>query len=147
MRSNSNHGSVHQILMLIVFEPMKNTGRFKKRLIWIVLLMFFFMNLVAFFHAYRFTHFSNDLASKTKSPEKLSASAKVKTLFFGVKNPRPNNTVYPKVSYETILLKGEHELECWYIPVKDAEGTVAVFHGYSGHKSGMIGQAELFVKM
>jgi pimeloyl-ACP methyl ester carboxylesterase len=118
-----------------------------KRTFWTVTAIFFLMNFVAFFHAYRFTHFSDDGTSKTKSPEKLSAAAKIKTLFLGVKNPRPRNTSFPSVAYETIFLKGEQDLECWYLPVNNAKGTVAVFHGYSGNKSGMIGQAELFAGM
>jgi alpha-beta hydrolase superfamily lysophospholipase len=118
-----------------------------KRICWLAAATFILLNLVAFFHAYQFTHFSDDLTSKTKSPEKLSTAAKIKTLFLGVKNPRPFNTIYPSVSYETVQIKGEHNLECWYLPVENSKGSIVVFHGYSGNKSGMIGQAELFVSM
>ena len=31
------------------------------------------MNIVAFFHAYKFTHFVTEKVAKTKSPEKLKA--------------------------------------------------------------------------
>jgi alpha-beta hydrolase superfamily lysophospholipase len=118
-----------------------------KRTFWSAVAIFIMMNIVAFFHAYRFTHFSDEVTSKTKSPEKLSTAAKIKTLFLGVKNPRPQTTLYPAVAYETIELKGEQDLECWFLPVNNAKGTVAVFHGYSGNKSGMLGQAELFTGM
>ena len=35
------------------------------------------------------THFSDADSEKTKSPNQLSASEKVKTILFGVNNPKP----------------------------------------------------------
>ena len=49
------------------------------------------MNVIAFIHAYKFTHFTMETVGKTKSPEKLSALDKIKTLVLGVNNPRPEN--------------------------------------------------------
>lgn len=48
-----------------------------KRIGWTILALFLLMNVVAFFHAYKFTHFSNTTEAKTKS-EKLSFGGKMK---------------------------------------------------------------------
>ena len=66
-----------------------------KRVIIIVLIVFFLMNVVAFFHAYKFTHFVNNETVKTGDPVKLTSAQKLKTLFLGVNNPRPANKILP----------------------------------------------------
>lgn len=44
---------------------------FKKRGLVLLIVAFVFMNIVAFFHAFKLTHFSEQ-KTKTKSPEALS---------------------------------------------------------------------------
>lgn len=103
------------------------------------------MNVVAFFHAYKFTHFSESLTSKTEKPEVLNLGQKIKTLFFGVSNPRPKNDEKPE-NYETIVLQSNKKIECWYLK-KDSlptKGTVVLFHGYSSKKSSMLDKALIF---
>ena len=102
-------------------------------------------NLVAFFHAYKFTHFSVSAEAKTASPEQLSKVAKLKTLLFGVSNPRPTNNPMP-LGYKSIILQSNKKIECWEsVPDSSlSKGTVIIFHGYSGHKSSMLDQAEAF---
>lgn len=123
-----------------------------KRILWLLLTAFLLLNVIAFFHAYKFTHFSNTDAEKTKSPEQLSAFAKIKTLITGVNNPRPvNNPVDSGYHIETITLQSNKKIECWYIQAKadvdSSKGTVAIFHGYSGEKSSMMDKAEEFLKL
>jgi uncharacterized protein len=109
------------------------------------------MNAVAYFHAYKFTHFSIAVVEKTKSPEKLSSLDKIKTLLTGVNNPRPNNKTVTGKIIETVTLQSNKQIECWYIRsdnIKDsAKGTVAIFHGYSGDKSSMMDKAEEFLRL
>jgi uncharacterized protein len=109
------------------------------------------MNVVAYFHAYKFTHFSEAAVEKTKSPEKLSSFDKIKTLLTGVNNPRPNNKEVTGKMVEVVTLQSNKRIECWYIKSQhvpdSAKGTVAIFHGYSGDKSSMMDKSDEFHKL
>lgn len=104
------------------------------------------MNLVAIFHAYKFTHFVVDETEKTKSPIKLTTTQKIKTLVFGVSNPRPENEKSPTNEYEIIKLKSNKEIECWHIETENPQGTVILFHGFGADKSSMLDKAQLFLE-
>lgn len=112
-----------------------------KRTGWSLLVLFIFVNLFAFFHAWKFTHFSNTTSPKT-DPRKLGIAGRIKTIVFGVDNPRPVNLFKPSSPYRTITLQSREKLECWLMEVPHAKGTIAIFHGYSGMKSGMLDKAE-----
>ena len=118
-----------------------------KRILWTLFFIFILINIVAFFHAYKFTHFSTDNISKTKDPTKLNTRQKLTTLLLGVSNPRPINEQFPTQKFETILLKSNKEIECWYIPHANANGTVIIYHGFSGHKSSMLDKANQFYNL
>ncbi len=118
-----------------------------KRLFRTLLILFILMNIVAYFHAYKFTHFDPTILTKTKSAKQLSIIEKMKVLFFGINNPRPHNKTKPTQSYETVKLKSNKEIECWYIKPDSSIGTVIIFHGYSGEKSSMLDKAEVFLKL
>ncbi|CAI2767256.1 conserved protein of unknown function [Flavobacterium collinsii] len=120
---------------------------FKNKILRIVLFLFILMNSIAFFHAYKFTHFTENNAVKTKSPEKLSLIDKAKTLFLGVNNPKPKNNKFPTQKYQIINLKSNKEIECWFIKNKKPKGTVILFHGYGGEKSSMIERSNEFIKL
>lgn len=122
------------------------TLKFKKKFARIILILFFLMNLVAFIHAYKFTHFSDNNTSKTKKPEQLSFLEKVKTLAFGVNNPKPKNTGFPTQDFETLKLKSNKEIECWLIKNKNPKGTVIIFHGYGAEKSSMLDKSNVFIE-
>jgi hypothetical protein len=101
------------------------------------------MNIVAIFHSYHFTHFTDTKAAKTQKPEQLTFNEKLKTLFFGVNNPRPSNKKRP-LNYRTIQLESNKRVECWYSSKAKAKGTFIVCHGYGGEKSSMLDKAEIF---
>lgn len=122
-------------------------AKIKKSIIRVSLLFFILMNLIAFIHAYKFTHFVDDNSEKTKSPDKLTTIDKVKTLIFGVNNPKPKNVLLPSQRFETIKLKSNKIIECWYIKNDSAKGTVILFHGYGGEKSSMIERSDIFLKL
>ena len=111
------------------------------------------MNVVASFHAYKFTHFSDHKTAKTKSPEKLSSFDKVKTLLFGVSNPRPENDKKPSWNFNTIYLESNRKIECWHIEFENSAktdsvyGTVIIFHGYGGDKSSMLDKYREFFNL
>ncbi|MCE7065297.1 alpha/beta hydrolase [Dyadobacter sp. CY326] len=111
------------------------------------------MNIVAYFHAYKFTHFQDNYLIKTEIPEKLSPFDKLRVLFFGVDNPRPSNTSQPRMPFESLKLRSNKEIECWYVhrnsstEKSSSRGTVIIFHGYAGEKSSMLDRSEEFAKL
>jgi uncharacterized protein len=118
-----------------------------KRILWLCVVVFILMNVVAFFHAYKFTHFAEaGNASKTNSPGKLSFLQKIKILAFGVSNPRPVSHITPAQKFEAIKLQSNKEIECWSIKTDSSKGTVILFHGYSGEKSSLIDKSDEFIK-
>ena len=121
--------------------------RNRKKLIKILFIIFLMMNIIAFFHAYKFTYFTENNSEKTKSPEKLTKIQKIKTLFFGVNNPKPKNTKFPTQDYKVIKLKSNKEIECWFIENEKPKGTIILFHGYGGEKSSMICKSNEFIKL
>lgn len=118
-----------------------------KKLLRILLIIFLMMNMVAFFHAYKFTHFTENTFAKTKSPDKLTSVEKIKTLFFGVNNPKPKNSKLPTQNYKVVKLKSNKEIECWLLKNEKPKGTIILFHGYGGEKSSMIDKSDEFIKL
>ncbi len=106
--------------------------------------IFVLLNIVAIFHAYKFTHFDSSISDKTNDPKKLTTFQKITTLCFGINNPKPINEIFPKSNYETIILKSNKKIECWNIKVANSKGTVVIFHGYSGQKSSMLKHSDIF---
>src|SRR5687767_12976225 len=99
---------------------------FRKKLLLSTALLFILINVIAFIHAYTFTHFTNAEISRTKDPEELSVTEKLTTLFFGINNPRPFNRTSPTQPYKEILI--DKHLACWLIETPNAKGTVILFH-------------------
>lgn len=105
------------------------------------------MNIVAVFHSYKFTHFTDSKSAKTKNPNKLTSGEKLKILAFGISNPRPENKEVPTQDYETIKLKSNRVIECWSIKAANSKGTVILFHGFGGDKSSMLDKSEVFLEL
>jgi alpha-beta hydrolase superfamily lysophospholipase len=103
------------------------------------------MNILAFFHAYTFTHFSTPNKIKTASPDKLNLLTKVKTIFLGISNPRPENTIYPTQKYQTITLQSNKKIEIWTINTPHPKGTVILFHGYGASKSNLLEKSNILL--
>jgi alpha-beta hydrolase superfamily lysophospholipase len=118
-----------------------------RKLILILLLAFAIMNVVAYIHAYRFTHFSNSKIARTKDPKSLSIVDKVTVLFSGIDNPRPRLKATPELPFETYHVASTVQLECWRIQSPNARGTVIMFHGYAGEKSSLLERGALFRAM
>ncbi len=119
----------------------------RKKTAWAFVALFFLLNTVAFFHAYKFTHFSEPGTYKTQSPDKLSLAEKVQTLLFGISNPRPENRRLPSQTFETVRLQSNKAIEGWHIRSTPSMGTVALFHGYGENKTFMLGKGEELVKL
>lgn len=123
-------------------SPMLSTNK-RKWLAGLVLTSIVGANVIAYIHAYKFTHFTNPTKARTGDPETLSLASRIGILFTGIDNPHPEPKVIPHTDYETLWLhtpKGQ-KLECWYIKSTQARGTAILFHGYAGEKSSLLGRA------
>ena len=121
--------------------------KFIKRCLWTVLILFIFMNGIAWLHAYKFTHFDSTTKNKTKHAKDLSFGQKLQALFFGINNPRPETRKIPNEKFETIKLKSNKAIECWLIKTGTTKGFVILFHGYGGEKSSMLDKADIFLSL
>ena len=123
----------------------------KRRLtIFLLLIGFVAMNAVAFFHAWRFTHFSNEPGLHSPNPEQLSPSRKLWLLLTGIRNPKPQNGPKPSFPVETVSIASPNgALEAWYARPDSARarGTVALFHGYTSSKSHLTHEAGYFRRL
>jgi uncharacterized protein len=117
-----------------------------KKAAWLLLTGLLLLNLVAALHAWKFTHFSPEATERIK-PEQLSIAGKLNALAFGVDLPRPINDSQPSQPFETVSLQAEKQLETWHIKADSAKGTVILFHGYGGKKSGMLDKSAEFLRM
>jgi len=123
-----------------------NNKKIIKRIVRLFIIVFVLMNIIAIFHSYKFTHFSDKIQSRTDT-NKLTASQKAGILFFGINNPRPVNTKKPSQPYQNIKLKSNVAIECWSIKVPNSKGTIILFHGYGGKKSDMLDKSDEFLKL
>ncbi|GAA4318351.1 alpha/beta hydrolase [Flaviaesturariibacter amylovorans] len=116
--------------------------RHLRRLLRLLLIVFVLLNAVAALHAWRFTHFDN---GGVKPNERgLTFGQKLSMALTGVPNPRPRNTQAPDTAYETVAIASNVRLEAWWIRVRQPKGTVLLFHGYGGSKSGLLDKASVF---
>ncbi|WP_157886829.1 alpha/beta hydrolase [Hymenobacter sp. PAMC 26628] len=113
------------------------------------LVLFGLANVVVFLHAWRLTHFSASAGPRTKSPEQLSAAAKLGLVLTGVSNPRPVTGAPPAFPYQSVFFESPNgRLAAWYgQPAGPARGTVALFHGYTSEKSHLTTEAAFFRRL
>ena len=120
---------------------------------WLVLLLlsgFSALNAVAFFHAWRFTHFANEPGRHSPNPEQLGPGQKAWLLLTGIRNPKPQNGPKPSFPVETVRIASPNgTLEAWYARPDSgpARGTVALFHGYTSSKSHLTHEAGYFRRL
>jgi alpha-beta hydrolase superfamily lysophospholipase len=117
-----------------------------KRLLYFLLILFLLLNIIAAFHAWKFTHFYPAGAFKNKKPEQMNTWEKVKMVTLGVRLSKSVIRLRPNVPFETVLLHTKEglRLEGWYIPAPKAIGTVIIFHGYNACKDGYLPEAYYF---
>ena len=123
--------------------------RVLKALLRFVIVLFLLLNIVVAFHAYKFTHFYNNGEIAVKNAAEKTGWDKTKEILFGINAQKKQNDVTTDSTFKTVYLKTKDslKLEAWYIPVDSAAGTVLLFHGHGGNKSGVIKEAESFNKM
>ncbi|MEI8074525.1 MAG: alpha/beta fold hydrolase, partial [Bacteroidota bacterium] len=120
-----------------------------KRILIFFVGIFVLLNIMAAFHAYKFTHFYAGIP-QVKKPEQMSFSEKASAIFVGVKYSKSKVVDSFQVKHETITLKTKDSvrLESWYAKAdSNAKGTVVMFHGHGSSKSGIIKEATAFHEM
>ena len=121
-----------------------------KYLLRTIIVLFLFVNIVLAFQAYKFTHFYNNGEVTVKAQKDKNGWDITKDILFGINYVKKKDDVFPATSYQTVYLttKDSLKLEGWYIKTDSiAKGTVIMFHGHGGNKSGIIDEANEFLKM
>lgn len=120
--------------------------RIFKRLLIFLLFLFLLLNVMAAFHAYRFTHFYDDVSLERVKPEDLTSLEKAQMIFFGARFPKSQIKSWPALPYERVVLKTQEglNLEGWYVKAQAARGTIILYHGHGSSKSGILAEADFF---
>lgn len=103
------------------------------------------LNVVAYRHARAMLWFARG-GVRTVRPERLTTVGKLGVLLSGVRVPRPENDRTPAdiaLHYDiaTIPIDESVTLQAWTVPVKEAQGTAILFHGYASSKSELLPEA------
>ncbi len=120
---------------------MKKIGKYLLRTF---LVLFIIANVMAFFHARKFTHFDRDTTVRI-DPSKVSFIKKAGIMFTGVSLPRPVTKRLPVRPYKTVSFYSINtKIVCWEIKAEQPKGTVVLCHGYGGERSDMLERAYVF---
>lgn len=122
--------------------------RLLKIILRIFIALFVLLNIIVAFHAYKFTHFYDIGEVTIKRQEDKTGWDKTKELLFGINAVKQQNAA-PDSDFQQVILttKDGLKLQGWYIPATNARGTVCLFHGHGGKKSGTNDEAEGFRSM
>jgi alpha-beta hydrolase superfamily lysophospholipase len=113
-----------------------------------LLILFLLLNVIVIFHAYKFTHFYNAGELGLMPGAKKSGWDNTKSILFGFDAEKQVN-IAPDTAFNKVILttKDSTKLEGWSIPVRHPRGTVILFHGHGGKKSGVLEEAYQFNKL
>jgi uncharacterized protein len=113
-----------------------------------VLTLFVLVNVITAFHAYKFTHFYDANEIAVKAPNQKTTWEKTRDILFGGKAfKQPNEKADSATETFYLTTSDNLKLEGWYNKVDSAKGTVCLFHGHGGKKSGNNMEAAAFRKM
>lgn len=120
-----------------------------KRFVYTLAAIFILLNIMAAFHAYKFTHFYTNIPP-VKKPEQMGVGEKASAIFFGMNYPKSKVVDSFHVAHDTINIKtmDSIHLESWYAKAdSNAKGTILMFHGHGSSKSAIIREATAFHNM
>lgn len=118
-----------------------------KRIVYLILVLFFLLNVMAIFHAWQFTHFYPD--AEKVDLKRLSYSQMAKMVFMGYEFPKSVVHDKPSLPYETINLSTDDNLKIstWFLKNDSSKNAVILFHGHAGTKGSLVSQAEYFYSL
>lgn len=120
-----------------------------KRILYCILGVFVFLNIIAAFHAYKFTHFYAGIPP-AKKPEQMSFSEKASAILVGVKYSKSKVVDSFQIKHEIITIKTSDnvKLESWFAKAdSNTKGTILLFQGHGSNKSAVIQEATAFHEM
>ena len=117
--------------------------RLLRRALRVLLILVVLLNILAAFHAYKFTYFYDAPSAVVKKPEQMSSWEKAKVVLFGLEYPKSVIKDLPAISYDTLSLitADSMRLAAWYMPQDNAKGTVILCHGHASSRSGVLEEA------
>lgn len=116
----------------------------------ILLLLFVLLNIIIAFHAYKFTHFYDAGESPVKTPGDKTKWDITSDILFGINAVKGKNKMSPDSGFQTVYLqtKDHINIEGWYFKTDSlSKGTVVMFHGHGGTKSGILNESTAFRKI
>ncbi len=126
--------------------------KFLKRLGYLLLFLFIFLNVICAFQAYHFAHFYDNVP--LENPQQMGLFEKAGIVLFGKQYQKSKVVDSLKVPHTNIIIHTEDglKLAAWKAkhPVTEAmniKGTIIMFHGYAANRSDIIKEAEAFYKM
>jgi alpha-beta hydrolase superfamily lysophospholipase len=134
-------------IIIFIFRAVMKAKKYFRKVVYILVALFILMNGVAYMHAYKFTHFSEEKRERTADPKALSLLTKLKVLAMGIDNPKPKHKEQPSRPFTVLTVNSTKALECWSLQVPEAKGTVILFHGYSGEKSSLLARSNEFAAL
>jgi pimeloyl-ACP methyl ester carboxylesterase len=128
-----------------------------KRVVYTIVVLFILLNIMAAFHAYKFTHFyETDQKVEAFKTEKVGFWGKTRALLFGIKSYKKKIDEKPSFfdflyKVVTITTQDSLKLEAWesneYFDSSVPIGTVILFHGHGGNKTGVLNEAAVFKQL
>jgi alpha-beta hydrolase superfamily lysophospholipase len=120
----------------------------KKIAILMVTVCFVLLNVIAIFHVYHLTHFNIQQSEKAIPMNEMNVMDKIRVILTGYRHQRPSTSYIPtKPFIADTLTEGGIKTCVWKFTSEVGKGTVILFHGFSGEKSGMMDKALFFDSM
>jgi len=118
-----------------------------RRVSYTVLGLFIFLNVMAIFHAWQFTHFYPN--AEKIDLKNLGIGQKIKMVFFGYEFPKSEVTTKPSLPFSetTLLTKDGLKISGWLIRNDSTPHAVILFHGHGNSKGRLIKHTEYFYKL
>ncbi len=115
----------------------------------VLIILFIFLNVVVAFHAYKFTHFYDNITAPAKKAELMSGWEETEALLFGINYLKHPPSNYPAHPFENFYTKTTDsvELQGWYIPKSNSKGTILLFHGHGGSRGSIVTEANDFYNL
>lgn len=119
-----------------------------RKILFAFLLLFLLLNVILINQAYHLTHFYEHGTVKSVEEQTTGFWAQAGVVLLGLKQQKLTGIV-PDSAYSNVKLKTNDNLvlDAWYIPVPDAKGTIALFHGNGSEKSANLSQSNTFNEM
>lgn len=122
------------------------TKKLKRRIGFTLLWAFVLLNFIAITQAYHLTHFYEGGSEPTIEEQTSHFWGQVRVAVTGIRLQKLRAEAVPDSAYTNIKLKTADglTLDAWRVQVKNARGTVLLFHGHGSEKSANLSQSNTF---